>query len=236
MALAEILKYYLNKSGDTAKNVAEELGVTRAAVTNWSNGIRNPKDAAQYNALADRMGVSVDKLLDDTFLEDHEIAELFSDDIKNKKWQLKRMKNLITINYYEDVEASAGYGVVNAEIKPLQVDVSPEFLENVLSIPHYGNIDVVKVRGDSMEPFVGDGERVVVEREVEPKNGDVVIANYNGDIYVKKFFKKPPKKYVKLSSMNSFYPDIELEGDEVDSLVIVGIVRAKFNLNIKLFS
>ena len=42
MALAEILKYYLNKSGDTAKNIAEELGVTRAAVTNWSNGIRSP--------------------------------------------------------------------------------------------------------------------------------------------------------------------------------------------------
>ena len=85
MALAEILKYYLNKSGDTAKNIAEELGVTRAAVTNWSNGIRSPKDAAQYNALSDRMGIPVDKLLDDTFLEDHEIAELFSDDIKNKK-------------------------------------------------------------------------------------------------------------------------------------------------------
>lgn len=146
----------------------------------------------------------------------------------------KPYKDKADLRYFENVTASAGYGSQNDEQDYSIIPVSRDFMEQVLKIP-FKNYDVIKVFGDSMEPFAQDGDAVVVDLDAEVKNGDIVIANIGGDVYIKKFLRDTIHKEVKLTSLNSFYQDIILKGEEINQLKIIGKVRCKFNINMKIF-
>ncbi|MDL0090049.1 LexA family transcriptional regulator [Campylobacter gastrosuis] len=140
----------------------------------------------------------------------------------------------ITLNYFKDVSASAGYGFDNDSVEATKVCVSQEFLQNVLKVEPM-EYDIIKVNGDSMEPFIKDGDMVLVQRDIKAKHGDIVIANLQGSLYVKKLLINPINNSVKLTSLNSFYQDIDLSGDELESLMIIGRVKAKFVLDVSSF-
>ena len=140
-------------------------------------------------------------------------------------------KDLIEFDYYPDIYASAGYGATNGDVVESQkVYMDKSFVNTILTINHAKNLDIIKVVGDSMEPFIQNGEQVVIQRYVEAKNNDVVIANINGSIYVKRLLKDPLGNWVKLISDNPSYPDIELKDAEIDYLNIIGILKAKIKL------
>lgn len=156
---------------------------------------------------------------------------------KNALRKFEKLKNdnkTINIRFFNTVTASAGYGSQNDSEEFDLVPTSPEFIEKVLELPAK-EYDIIKVIGDSMEPFVQDGEYVIVDRKAEIKNGDIVIANIYGDVYVKKFLRDPIKKEIKLTSLNDFYQDIMLTNSEANNLIIAGKVKAKFSINIKIF-
>lgn len=140
-------------------------------------------------------------------------------------------QDLIEVNFYPEVYASAGYGSENGHhIDSQKLYLDRSFVNNVLSVNQTKNLDIIKVIGDSMEPFVKNGEQVVVQRINEARNNEVIIANINGSIYVKRILKDPLGNWVKLISDNDLYPDIELKGEEISYLNIVGIVKAKVKL------
>jgi len=108
------------------------------------------------------------------------------------------------------------------------MNCSLEFVATILNIKNpYNGIDVIKVIGDSMEPYIQNGEAVVIEKNTKPQNGDIVIANVNGNVYIKRIEMDPFGKWVKLISDNPLYETIKLEGEELDYMQIVGVVRAK---------
>ncbi len=74
-----------------------------------------------------------------------------------------------------------------------------------------------------------------MDLDAEVKNGDIVIVNIGRDVYIKKFLRDTIHKEVKLTSLNSFYQDIILKGEEINQLKIIGKVRCKFNINMKIF-
>lgn len=78
-----------------------------------------------------------------------------------------------------------------------------------------------------MEPFVSNGETVILERTDDARNGETVIANINGDIYIKRIKKDPLNRWVKFLSDNNEYDEIELKGKDLEHVTIIGIVRAK---------
>jgi phage repressor protein C with HTH and peptisase S24 domain len=134
----------------------------------------------------------------------------------------------VKINFFEDVYAAAGAGAINHSIKPVILETDLRIVEKIFNIknPAYG-IDIITVVGDSMEPYISNGEIIVIERNNNPNNGDIVIANINGNVYVKKLEKDPFGKWVKLISENPAYETIKIEGEELNDLQFVGIVRAK---------
>ncbi|WP_169753455.1 S24 family peptidase [Campylobacter mucosalis] len=146
----------------------------------------------------------------------------------------KPYKHKAHLRYFEDVTASAGYGSSNSSANFSLIPVSDEFLSKILKIP-VKTYDVIRVFGDSMEPFAKDGDMVVVDLETEVKNGDIIIANINGDVYMKKFLRNSIHKEIKLTSLNSFYQDIVLKDNEIDELKIVGKVRCKFSIDMKIY-
>lgn len=83
-----------------------------------------------------------------------------------------------------------------------------------------GNRYVIRVRGDSMEPRIQDGDLILVDYSKGPRPGNIVIALINGSAVVKKFLHQ--KGRVILCSANPRYADIEIR--ETDQFRIAGVV------------
>ena len=67
----------------------------------------------------------------------------------------------------------------------------------------------VKVSGESMKDLnINDGDLLIVDTSINPKNKAIIIASINGELLVKQFIKKNGKAF--LISANSEYPPIEL--------------------------
>lgn len=140
-------------------------------------------------------------------------------------------ENSVPVNYYPDVIAAAGYGAINDyQYTPQVMQLDRRFLEQLLNVRRFDRLDIITVFGDSMEPYISNGETVLIERHDDAKNGETVIANINGSVYIKQIKMDPFKKWIKLLSENSHYEEIELSGDELQYLTIIGIVRAKIRI------
>lgn len=67
-----------------------------------------------------------------------------------------------------------------------------------------GSFFALKIKGDSMEPRIYDGDVVIVRQQNDAENGDIVIAMVNGDDAVCKKLKKYSGG-IALISLNSKY-------------------------------
>lgn len=90
----------------------------------------------------------------------------------------------------------------------------------------------LQVKGDSMEPRIKSGDVVIVRKQSDADDGDLVIALVNGDDAVVKRLKKY-KDGIALISNNPAYEPMYFCNDEIDSkpVEILGKVkelRAKF--------
>ena len=144
---------------------------------------------------------------------------------------LKKDNDLISVNLYKDVYASAGYGTTNSELVPTKMTFDREFLKEIFNITNFNNLDIIRVIGDSMLPHIKDGEFIFIQKDTQVKNGDTVIANIDGELYVKRYYKIPFEKWIKLESDNPDYPCINLDTeDKLNSFKIIGIVKSKIKL------
>jgi repressor LexA len=90
----------------------------------------------------------------------------------------------------------------------------------------------LRVRGNSMEPKISDGDVVIVRKQSDADDGDLVIALVNGDDAVVKRLKKYADG-IALVSNNPAYQPMYFSRAEIDScpVEIIGKVkelRAKF--------
>ena len=210
----------------TQEELSERLKIGKRTLADYEKGTSEPKASTLIN-IAENCNINVFWLLTGN-----------SEMLTNVDGQLPTIckysndnnsNELITLNYYPDIVAAAGYGGINELSTQTYQSMKLDrlFLEDVLNIKHFNNIDVIRVVGDSMEPFIYDGEVVLIERNNEARNGETIIANINGHVYVKKFQTDPFGRWIKLVSNNGSYGEINLEGDQLEFFSIVGIVRAK---------
>lgn len=74
----------------------------------------------------------------------------------------------------------------------------------------------LEIRGDSMEPKITEGDRVIVCPSWQPRNGDTVICRtMEGDVMCKLYQSKGAGRFVILSSHNPAYPAMELSREEI---------------------
>lgn len=79
----------------------------------------------------------------------------------------------------------------------------------------------MRVRGTSMrDAGIDDGDYVVIDRSLEAKHGNIVLAVVDGEFTIKRLFKRAGR--VKLLAANPVFADIEFrEGQE---LAVWGVV------------
>ena len=95
---------------------------------------------------------------------------------------------------------------------------------NEFLIKHPAATFFVKVEGDSMvEAGIHPGDLILVQKNIEPKNGDIVVAQVDEEWTLKYFQKRGRKVYLKAA--NEKYPTILPQQELVVSGVVVADVR-----------
>ncbi|WP_103602115.1 XRE family transcriptional regulator [Campylobacter concisus] len=232
MDLAQKIRSLREDKEWTQGDLAEKSGVGKSSIQLYESGKGN---ITQLNLekIASAFGVNVSYFLNDKMSNSLSISvhksspDMSISPEKSKKLQklINEQENkLINLRFFPNVSAAAGYGANNDNESFKSISVTASFLTTILRIPAK-QYDVINVLGNSMEPFLKDGDMVLVLPTHEASNGEIVIANLGGDLYVKKLLKDPIKKRIRLTSMNELYEDIVVEDDELDQLKIVGVVK-----------
>jgi repressor LexA len=145
-----------------------------------------------------------------------------------RDWNQKRGVELV--EKPETREPAAGvrelplFGYIAAG-RPLDVDVSDETIAVPEHLTTRGENYVLKVRGDSMiDDGILDGDLVIISRREQAYNGEMVVANVNGEVTLKRIYRDGER--VRLQPANAtmspiFAParDVAVQG------VVVGLMR-----------
>jgi len=118
------------------------------------------------------------------------------------------------VSHFE-TSVHAGFPSPALDYLESRVSLDKEYIKDPLS-----NF-VINCTGDSMiNAFIPPKARLIVDRSLNPRNGDIIVAEYNGEFTVK-FLKKNDFKCW-LIPANQKYPKIEISGEQ--QLIVWGVV------------
>lgn len=181
----------MNDSNITAKEISDRTGVSQASLSQYINGIHAPGNISAQK-IADVLGVNP------LWLMGFEID-------KNAPLIPPKPQPVKMIPLYSAV--SAGFGAV-ADSNVEKYIIQPS------DLPH-GEYFGLKVKGDSMEPYIMDGDVVIARQDTTPNDGSIVIAIVNGDEgFCKRLICSDDT--VILMSLNSAYPPKVFSREDVE--------------------
>lgn len=216
MKFTEALKQARVENGMTQSQLAKTIGVTTPAISNWELGRANPT-IENVIALCSGLGVSADRLLgiscQDSYkkssihVSDEEIDLLsdyrFLDDFGKQAVLLilRHEKERVSMSYGVNdsgnviiLDRSVGERYIPKFLTPAAAGYSSTIDEadfDMLlvdkNVPQGADYAVV-IQGDSMEPYISDGDTVFVKKAEEVYTGEIGIFSVNGSMYCKMFY------------------------------------------------
>lgn len=142
--------------------------------------------------------------------------------------------DLVEENYNNETSALRipVLGSVAAGIPITAVEDILDYEEVPISWQNQGEFFGLKIKGDSMEPKIDDGDVVIVRQQSDANSGDTVIALVNGDDATCKRLEKTDNG-IMLVSTNAKYPPMFFTKEDIETkpVVILGKVvelRSKF--------
>lgn len=194
----------LAQKGIKASHVAKATGIPPSTFTDWKKGRSKPK-ADKIKKIADYLNVSKDWL---EGVSDNPI-------VQQKKGNI--------INVLGDVAAGIPIEAVENIIDTEEI---PQKLANT------GEFFGLRIKGDSMQPSICEGDTVIVKKQDDANNGDIVIALVNGNNATCKKLVKYDEGISLISLNPSYEPMVFSKKDIQDKPVrIIGKVvenRRKF--------
>jgi DNA polymerase V len=136
------------------------------------------------------------------------------------------MQTKVTSYYKANARAIKKLPLFNSRVAagfpaPADDDLDQSLDLNEHLIDHPAATFFVRVTGDSMVGAgVHDGDLLIVDRSLEPRHSNVVIAVIDGELTVKRLHKKPGQ--VQLLAENGSYPIINISAEQ--ELTIWGVV------------
>lgn len=221
MDISQNIKFYRKQKGYTQVDLAKLLNVKPTAVSAWESG-RNKPLMDKVTLMANVFNINISQLVGDTF-EVNDINPVYSKlDINRKKNvykyavnQLDEQNNIVELPTNNEVEI---YGAVSAGTGEYLLDGKPELVEYDGDVPVHDF--AVVVNGDSMLPLFDDKQIIFVKKTTEVRSGQIVIANYDQQAFVKKYVSdESGSRFV---SLNKKYDDMPIDGNHESS--IFGVV------------
>ncbi|WP_458112410.1 translesion error-prone DNA polymerase V autoproteolytic subunit [Arthrobacter sp. R1-13] len=112
------------------------------------------------------------------------------------------------------VAVAAGYPSPAQDYFDGRIDLNEHLIKDITSTY------VVRVSGNSMEGAgISDGDELIVDRALEPKDGSVVIAVLDGELIIKRL--RIRQSGVLLQAESANYPDIRVAA--LSDLIIWGV-------------
>lgn len=183
---AKNLNQLLAKTNKTQKEVADAIDVSPQTFNTWCQGIALPR-MGKVQKLSDYFNVSKSELLDEKV------------DSSYQK----------TVGFKINVLGSVAAGIPFEAVENI-VDTE-EISEDLAKT---GTFFGLKIKGDSMEPRICNGDVVIVKQQDDAESGDIVIAMVNSDEATCKRLTKYAGG-IGLISLNSKYEPMMFSEDDV---------------------
>lgn len=202
---SENLRYYMSINDKSQIDLINDLKLNRSAVSTWCNGTRLPR-MDKVDLLAKYFGITQSDLLEE-------------------RTTVKKNNARIAVTIPVLGRVAAGIPI-NAVTDIIDTEEIPEDMAKT------GDFFALKIKGDSMEPRIVDGDVVIVKQQEDAENGDTVIALVNGDDAVCKRLRKY-RDGLELISNNPAYAPMFFDKETIETkpVRIIGKVvelRGKF--------
>lgn len=196
------LNYYLTKYDMTQLELSKKLNVGTTSVSNWCRGIKSPR-MDKVDAMCKIFNCKRSDLMED----------------KDES----QSTNSVTINVLGRVAAGIPLDAIEEIIDTEEISKK---------MASEGEYFALKIVGDSMEPKISNGDVVIVRKQSDADDGDLVIAMVNGNNAVCKRLKKYAEG-IALVSNNPLYEPMYFSNKDIAEkpVTILGKVkelRAKF--------
>ena len=196
MKLDELLTI-LSKKTESYVNqslLAESLGITRQTV---SNRIKNESQVtvSELRKIEDFFGIS-----------------LFDNKEENSK-------NIINIDYYNDVFASCGNGNIIFSEEKIKLSIPTLFIDNFSKQKSYS---MINASGNSMAPTINNGDKLIVEHwnGAQIQDNKIYVFCFNNEFFVKRLSKNLDEIIIK--SDNPEYRIRTINGSTIEDLTLIG--------------
>ena len=201
MDFAQKLRQMREKAGLTQGDLAEKLDVSRPAVSSWESGKIRPR-LNKLQQLADLFDTTVADLM----------GEDASEPVRPNGAQYVTLPVLV-----------AGHaGEFTDEFGPDEVaDVPLSVLERVNDPDAY----LMRVRGSCMNRRFADGENALLSPRCEPRNGDAVAAEYNGEMILRSYYRGASTLVLSPDSYEGGYTDIVFDDPDNAEVSFRGVVK-----------
>lgn len=223
MSFGSQLKLCRETRGYTRSALAELLGVSASAISNYENGLSFPKEDVMLR-LFDCLGTDPNTLFQDHFrtgrgvltTSEHRLIARYRSLSPLGKESVRSLVDALCA--YQD-EVESGKPEREPRFIPLYRSpaaagyASPVFGEDFDSIPVTEDVPqaaefAVRIQGDSMAPYIADNSIVYVNRD-PLSAGDVGIFCVDGDMFCKQYY-KDPAGVVYLFSLNRSRADADV--------------------------
>ena len=205
MMFNNILQSLRAEKGVSQLVVAQHLGITKQAYSLYELGKRNPDNDMLYK-ISEYFNVSLDYLLGKS-----------------------KIKNVNSLGSGIKIPV---LGTVRAGIPLEAVEEILDYEEITPQMAASGDFFGLKIKGDSMEPKFSDGDVVIIRKQSDADNGDIVVALVNGDEATIKKLKKTEQGIMLIPSNNNYEPLFyDKQAIQEKPVVLIGKVvelRAKF--------
>lgn len=177
-------------------DLAQRLNVGQNTISNWENGKTEP-DTEALQAMATIFGVSIDYILGHSMVKSSE------------------SQKGTTIPVLGDVAAGIPIEAITDIVDYEEIDAA---------LARTGEFFGLRIKGDSMEPRMKEGDVVIVRQQDTADTGDTVVVLVNGDSATVKKIKYGPDGITLLPTNPAFDP-LFYSAAEVEQLPVRVIGR-----------
>jgi phage repressor protein C with HTH and peptisase S24 domain len=185
------------EQGWSQKDFADRLKVSTNSIWNWE---QNPDKELKL-----KTRVAIEKLISDVS-SDQEAEE----------------SGIYLVPLY-DVEVSAGSGHFEPSHETIIEKIPfPENWIRTFLRCRPAQLIMIKVSGDSMEPLVREGDRVLVDIYDNVAGDGIYLLNFSGLLRLKQTQVMMASSQLRISSLNERYRDEVYDGEEANGIRVVG--------------
>lgn len=202
MTLGQIIRTYREENHMSMDDFSKSSGLSKAYISQLENNL-NPKTGEPPLPSIN----SIKKAANGMFMTFDELFSQLDNDIKvtttPKKVEMAKKAIRIPV-----------LGKVAAGIPIEAIEEVIDYEEISEEVAHSGEFFALKIKGDSMEPEIRNGDIVIVKQQDDADTGDIVIALVNGDDATCKRLVKY-RDGIRLMPINAMYEPMFYTKEEV---------------------